>query len=358
MALTKSHILAVVLCLTMLCVPLAVMSNDDASAANESKPTITDAGYIENQASFLYYAKWVLGGTAGTKPSVDTPSAGSGKTMYSNSVFLRVDDLDKNATYTVKVSEFSSEDSSDATASFEAKITGMSYAVVYYSVEHGGTTVYNKGVAIDAANVTFTGTFTTTTGSQIYKMSLKNSNGDELSSTTVKDIAHFSHIVRADVVDYNESYGDTDLITALGQNYGFGGTSAQYTADKISSDGMDKYVFVLFITNVSSATYKINSGSNSYTVDAEHTFLNTDGSNQPLTAGMGIVAVSESILDAKGLDINSASFSIGDGSNTYANSDIDSHNGEKKSNTLLYIGIGAIAAVIIIAILVAFKLKG
>ena len=364
MVLTKNHILAVVLCLALLCVPVTVLS-EDSSAAYEANPTMTDAGYIENQASLFYFAKFVCGGIPSASVTDDSPTKGLGLTMHDNTVYVRLNSLNKDSSYTVTVSEFISADSSTATASFVAKVTGSYNAFVYYSVGEGGLSVYNNGTLIASENVTFNGSFTTTTGSQIYKVEFKDSEGKLIADKTINDLAHFTSICRAEVVDYNESYEDSDLINDLGKGYGFTVTASTkaaskpcYTGNAITGDGYGKYVFVVYVTNVSNATLKIASGDNVYTADAEHTFLNTTATSAAMTSGLGIVAVHEDVLSEKGVSLDSAQFSVGEGDTVYASADIDDHPEEKKSNTLLYVGIGAIAAVVIIAALVAFKMRG
>ena len=364
MVLTKNHILAVVLCLAMLCIPMAVLSGD-SSAEYEAKPTMSDAGYIENQVSMFYYAKFVCGGVPSASVTDDTPTKGVGLTMHNNTVYAKLSSLKQDATYTLTVSEYSSSEASDATASFVATVTGSCNAFIYYSVGEGDQKVYNNGTQITAENVTFTGTFTAATGKQIYKIELKDSEGKSIDDKTIDDLIHFSHICKVEIVDYNESYEDSDLIVDLGKGYGFtvsastkAASKPAYAGNVISSEGYGRYVFAVFVTNVPAPTLRISSGDDVYPVENSYKFFNMNAAKtSTLTAGLGIVAVPEDVLSENGVDIDSAKFTVGANDNVYASSGIDNPAEEKKSNTLLYVGIGAVAAVVVVAALVAVKLR-
>lgn len=354
MVLTKNHILAVVLCLAMLCVPMAILS-EDSSADYEAKPAIADAGYIENQASFFYYAKFVDSAVTSSSISADTPALGVGETMYANSVFVKLNGLDDKATYNLTISEFSSTEAEAATASVKVTLELESFdAFVYFSVSQATPKLYNKGTQLTSAE--FTGTFTSTTETQIFKIVLSDKDSKEIANQTVSDIAHYTNIAFADILDFNETFGDGDLIEIRGRAYGFVNTDPHYTAKKISADGYGKYVFAVYVTNVANPVIKVSNGG-SYTVEAAYNHMNTDEDNNPLTSGMGIVAVSEDVLSAKDVkDIGNVKLTIGDASAEYASHQFSTDSGNNNLTVIIIAG-AAIAIVAIVAIVVISKRK-
>ena len=293
MELSKTHMLLVAICVMVLAVPLTV-TEVDAADSYDIDPTISDAGYVEKQASLFYYAKFVDGGITSSSPSNDSPTKGVGLTMYDKSVFAQLKGLDETKQYILTISEYSSADANDATASVKVNLNLESVnAFIYYSVGEGIAKVYNKGTEIAGAE--FTGTFTTTTGNQIFKIVLSDSSNNEIANRTVSDIAHFTHIAYAEILDFDETYGDNDLIQGTAKGYGYVTSKkdqAGYTATALSNFSYGKYVFAVYITNIENAVLKISDGDKTYNVTESEIHLNTTATSAAMSmngARFGVV---------------------------------------------------------------------
>lgn len=359
---------ATIMCVTAFCSPIL---SDNSSAEYKADEKISESGFVKTQESLLYYAKFGCGGFRCTdgSTSVDTPGSQVGELMHANSVYVKLTGLDSSKSYKLSVSEYASESSKNALASFtvdlDLKSTG---AFVWYSVSESTNKVYAAGDTAATSggettpaniytckNVSFNGTFTNTISSQIFKIDLMDADGDSLSEDKITDIAHYSRIVMVDSINFDETYGETDLISAKGKEYGFTKVDPAYAGNSFSCGGFNKYVWAVFITNVDNPVIKIQNGG-TYTLAASDIKLNTDALNNPLTNGYGCLFVDADTLANAGIDnIDYFKITIGDNSDTYADAEFGASEGGT-NNKILYGGI-AIGVIAIAAIAAAVLIK-
>lgn len=353
--------MVVVLCFAFLITP-ALIDNSEAAEAYTADPSIDEAGYVISQESLFYYAKFALLGFPLTTGSAtkDTPTAQMGTKFFENSIYVDLIKLDKEKTYKVKITEFASKESTEETAAVVVSTpAGNTHAFLWYSTAEGhNATVYLNGAEV--ASPTFTGTFTTTVGTQIFKMTLMDDADNVLSEYSVEDIAHFTKINYVSTIDYiNSDELEIDLVQSVAKEFGFSKTSnakIEYAANTLNASGFGKYAFAVFITNVDNPVIELNDG-NAYTVTADDTHFWMTKTGVEQTSGYGCIAVYSGADTGNFKNFDKYTLTIGDAENTYASESIDNTPAKGASNTILLVGAAAIIGILVLAFMAVFLVK-
>lgn len=350
-----------VVCFAFLITP-ALVDNSEAATTYTADPSIDEAGYVISKESLFYYAKFALLGFPLTNGSIskDTPTAEMGTKFFENSVYVDLIKLDKEKTYKVKIAEYASKDATEETASVAVTTpAGNTHAFLWYSTAEGhNTTVYLNGAAIDAP--TFNGTFTTTVGTQIFKITLMDDADKVLSEYSVENIKNFTKINHISTINYiNSDELEIDLVQSVAKEFGFSKSSnskIEYASNTLNASGFGKYAFAVFITNVENPVIKLNDG-NSYTATADetHFWMTKTGAEQ--TSGYGCVAVYSGADTGNFKNFDKYTLTIGDAENDYASENVNNTPAKNASNNVLLLGAAAIIGILIVAFMAVFLVK-
>ena len=358
----KAIAIVAVVCFAFLFTP-AIVDNSEAATSYSADPSIDEAGYVISKESLFYYAKFALLGFPLTdgSPSKDKPTAQMGTKFFENSIYVDLIKLDKDKAYKVKIAEFASKDAATETASVAVTTTaGSTHAFLWYSTAEGhNDTVYQDGTAI--ASPVFSGTFTTTPESQIFKVTLMDDTDKVLSEYTVDNIKNFTKIAHVSTINYtNNEELEIDLLQSVAKEFGFSKTSntkTEYASNVLDATGFGKYAFAVFITNVENPVIKLSDG-NSYTATANdiHFWMTNTGAEQ--TSGYGCVAVYSGADTGNFKNFDKYTLTIGDAENDYASENVNNTPAKNASNNVLLLGAAAILGILVVAFMAVFLVKG